>query len=693
MSRSLPLPLSQQILAWLLQALGLETARSRGRRLSSGTLKGARLGKIIARSWNDLVQEVTALLGLPPVARALWPDLLRRWDAAVSAMRAPALDPGDALLLVLRMAVPRIGVRLGALAALACSASGDSKDRWEWLCDPLDPHLPRRVLEELLTLHRPEWRTWEQRYAGLAGAVDQRTIEKWNAGAILGPKVIAKIAAAVHPSVEGPLRWARAAMVLRCDLERTVGAAAVDSWRKAVRQVGTSTLATLMVPRAISLVAEFWTDEIAHASTPEVSAVVESLGRMAGVESRADDTAPWLQRVVAAGYGDRSPTRPEIHAVLLLTILQPHVRLLSAAIAHGGAQNADALASADLGRWLAGEWELMSVLRHLARGEPIERQQGSGPRATCPVPNNVRDAAGRTIEECGRFIVSRDDLPRREEDDRTLSAFLYDGTIEGLASEIAAVNMAFPIAVLDRNLERSMSEEEVGAIPDFAIARARRLAEEGDLAGTLRVIESIDLNQHSPDPHARRDLARMLIGLAHASLDPLFDAVRQWLDGCVSVDGESETLTVETLRTTIAEPIAAVMVRLDQLHKAALTWLSPEPQVAPPVEALVLSFPYLLRRERLLASLDVTDAQQPDALAIAAALDALAELDPNDGEIAAMRALSKRFDGSAPSARREADKLCEHLGTAALRDRWCTRLDRDLPLTTNAGSAGPTAEA
>lgn len=692
MSISLPLPLSQQILAWLVQALGLETGRSRGPRLSSGTLKGARLGKIIARSWHVLVSEVIALLGLPPVTPALWPDLLRRWDAAVSAMRAPALDPRDALLPILRMAFPRIGVRLGALTALACSASGASQDRWEWLCDPLDPHLPRRVLEGLLTVYRPKWRTWEQRYEGLAGAVDQRTIEKWNAGAILGPKVIAKIAAAVHPKVVGPLRWARAAMVLRRDLEETVGATAVASWREAVRQVGISTLAALTDPSAVSRVAEFWTEEIAQSTTPEVSVVLESVARMAGVESRADDTAPWLQRAAAARYGGTSPKKAEIHAVLLLTILQPHVRLLSATLEHGGSQSAHALASADLGRWLAGEWELLALLRHLARGEPIQRQQGSGPTTTCPIPDEVREAAKFKLEDAARFIQVRTDLARSNEADTTVCSFLLDGNADEVRAAFSALMVELPLAVIDRGMERSMSEEDLRVLPAFALARVKRLAEAGDVPGALSILQTLDFTRQLPDTQSRRDLAGALIALAHNHLDALYEHAREWrtLRAALVEDPDASALGAELTR--LAASIGSVCAGLDRLCVGATQCLTPSSPAGWPIEALVMSFPYLLRRDRLLATLDCGGGRAQSAHVVAEMLVAHTQKTPNDGEVAAMLAVSRRLGGPV-DVPPDIDKRCEHLGTAALRDRWCARLERDLALTMDAGSAGPTPEA
>ncbi len=693
MSNSLPLPLSQQIMAWLVQALGLDTAPSRNRRLSSGTLKGARLGKIIARSWRDLVKEVTALLGLPQVAHELWPTLLRRWDATVSAMHAPELDPGDALLPVLRMAVPRIGIRLGALAALACSASGASKDRWEWLCDPLDPHLPRRVLEGLLSVHRPEWRTWEQRYEKLRGAVDQRTIESWNAGAILGPKVIAKIAAAVHPRVAAPLRWARAAMVLRRDLEESVDAAAVDSWRDAVRQVASSTLATLMDPMAVSRVAELWTEEIAHASGPEVTVLLANLAQMAGVETRADDTAPWLERAAAAKFSDRSPRRAETHAVLLLTILQPHARLVSAAIGRDNSQNAEALASADLGRWLMGEWELLSMLRRLARGKPIALQLDGRLRTTGPVPDEVRDAATMELERAARFVQSREDVARSDEAESTVFSFLFDGNGDAYRAARSASMLEFPLAVIDRGVERSMSEEDVRAIPELACARARRLAEGGDVIAAMAMLESVGVHDHLPDRSARRDLSRALIAVAHAQLDQHYESVREWLEVRASFIVGDDALAIGDALMALADQIVSALSALSSLHDSAAFMLALPGVAEPPIDSFVMSFPFALRCEGVFRALDRESTLRPDSRTSAAVLASWAEKNPNDGEVAALLAVWARFNGSSPATQAKADKGCEHLGTAPLRDQWINRLKRDLSLMMNAGSGLKAGEA
>ncbi|MDB4929956.1 MAG: hypothetical protein JWM10_2440 [Myxococcaceae bacterium] len=693
MSNPLPLPLSQQMLAWLVLALGHENSGSRGRRLSRGTLQSARHGKIITRSWQDLVESVTALLGLPPVAPAPWPELLRRWDAAVTTMRAPALEAGDALLPVLRIAVPRIGVRLGAVAALAASATGAPESRWEWLCDPLDPHLPRRVLEGLLTRHRPEWRTWEQRYAGLAGAVDQRTIEKWNAGAVPSPKVIGKIAAAVHRDAEGPLRWARALMLLRGELEALVGAVVVNSWRRAVRQVATSTLATLTDPMAMSRVAEFWNEELARGATPEVLALFAGLAQMAGVESRGDDAAPWLEWVAAARYGARSPTRPETHAVLLLTILQPHARLLSASMGHCDSQVADALALADLGRWLAGEWDLLSMLRRLVRGEPIELLHRGRPRTTGPVPDDVRDAAKVALESTQRFIRERADNTRDREADRTVGLFLLDGNALDYRAELTASRVGLPLAVIDRDLERAMPEADVRATPALACARARRLAEENDVLGAIAMFQSIDASDPVLDRSARRDLARAMIALAHSQLDECYESVREWLELRATFLVGDDAMAIGEVLTALADRVIAVLAALNQLHYSAVFMLVLPGIAEPPIDSFVMSFPFALRCEGVFRAFDRESTMRPDSLTSAAVLASWAEKNPNDGEVAALLALWARFSGSSPAAQASADKLCEHLGTAPLRDQWIARLDRDLPLTTNAGSGRTLGEA
>lgn len=49
MSTPLPLPLFQQVLAWLVLALGYENAADPPTQLSRGTLKNARAGDVVKR--------------------------------------------------------------------------------------------------------------------------------------------------------------------------------------------------------------------------------------------------------------------------------------------------------------------------------------------------------------------------------------------------------------------------------------------------------------------------------------------------------------------------------------------------------------------------------------------------------------------------------------------------------------------
>lgn len=92
--------------------------------LSSDTKVSCRLTDVITRSWKVLVEDTARLLGLKPPAPEALQGLLRQWDAQVSSRRPPALEVREALLPVLRLLVPRLGVRLGALTALLVRRQG-----------------------------------------------------------------------------------------------------------------------------------------------------------------------------------------------------------------------------------------------------------------------------------------------------------------------------------------------------------------------------------------------------------------------------------------------------------------------------------------------------------------------------------------------------------------------------------------
>lgn len=693
MAALFPLPLSQQVLAWLILALGYENSTPGLKLVSSGTLKNARSGNVIARSWNDLVGEVTRLLGLKPLAPETLHGLLRQWDAQVSSRRPPELETRDALLPVLRLLVPRLGVRLGALAALAAHRTGNAPEALEWLFDPFSPKTFRRVLDRVVLNVHPELTSRHARYDRLLHlVVDERTLERWDEGAVPNPKHIASFVELLGAAAEAPLRWARAGALLRDRIQEGVGVGEFTSWREAVQLVASATVGGLSDPDVIPRVAELYVDDLARTTTPETEVFLAEVARSLGVAPRTDDTSSWLQRVAAARHGGPPPSAAETRAVLTLLVLSPHPRLFDAAMAQLGARRSDTLAWADPWRWIDNEWSLLGVLRHLADGRSIEWELPNGRRRTVEVPPQVAEAARRMRQDAGCFVSSHETVDRPDQDQSIVLSFLADDDRTLLQAELAAAASEAPLAMIDRALERSMSHDEVVAWPELALARARRLAEAGDLAGVGEFLETIDVRGHPLDPQARRDVAHLLIGIAHASLDRFCAAVREWSALRDELAAESAAMP-EEVDAAVGAPIVSSLAHLDRMHDSALSHLGRLANGEAATEALVLSLPYLIRRRRLLDALEREDTSQPDARAAAERVAARAKDEPNDGEIAAMHALALWWRGDGGKALVEADKRCEHLGTATLRDRWKARLESDLSLSKVAGSGRSTGEA
>jgi hypothetical protein len=81
------LPLSQQIVAWILRALGFGDMPGPG--VSRSTLRNAQTGELIPASWDELVASL--LRWLKPSAPlgevlAVVGPMMREWDIAVSTL-------------------------------------------------------------------------------------------------------------------------------------------------------------------------------------------------------------------------------------------------------------------------------------------------------------------------------------------------------------------------------------------------------------------------------------------------------------------------------------------------------------------------------------------------------------------------------------------------------------------------------
>lgn len=681
---STPLPLAQQIIAWLIQALGYEPEKVGSNGASGTTWKHARRGRMICRSWNTLVKDVCDLLKLSKDAPEALPGLLREWDGYVSSLRSPPLDVGDRLLPMMRLAVPRLGVRLGAAMALACVVTGKPASEWKWLCDPLAPEVFRTVLKLVLTTLRPDWMTWTGggKERGKINEVNPKTIRRWDRGVVPGPQNISTLIEEIGKSSEVPLRWARAAMVARRDLEGWVGKEAADSWREAVRSVAMSIGPELATdPRAVPRIAELWTESLADAPDLKLAEEVAGILRLADISITCETVESWLRTIAEGPTAELPLDHQKVRAVLLLSVVLPHPQIVAATYTHLDPQRALIVAVADHRTVLGGEWLLRWQLRSIERREPIRRQDPGSPEERVPITEMTRDAARHLLIEGGTFIRSASAIG--DEPWETAAYTLLAG-IFGISSAQYAVakgeaEMASSYLLLDARAEILQPESVVCKVPKFALARARRLASSGDVSGAMETIKSLDITSYEPDTRERKDLAYFLSELAHHALDEAYSLLRighEELQSVGLIDGAS---SLQALGTIMGEGVDSILASSDQLLDAAVRWIAPRSLTSPQIEAVVLSIPYHLRRERLLRALERPPYGAPKTVSLVESLIEHAERCPNDGEVYAMLALAQRLEGSASAwVPRDVEHRCEHLGMTALRDRWWMRIQRDL---------------
>ncbi|HEX2691640.1 MAG TPA: hypothetical protein VHN14_33745 [Kofleriaceae bacterium] len=254
------LPLSQQVIAWIMRGLGYDELAPRevSRGVSRSTLKNAQRGDMILRAWPDLIDGVLELLGRDPAeGRVILQQALKHWDEMISRLPpASGLSLAERLHAPLVRAIPEVGIRLGALVASLALATEPSSSQpsstqaaikpWLWLVEPLDSRFFGKVVDRLL----------ERRFPGMSNeerkefverdtrdgdqAVAWRTIERWHSGEIEVPntKGFAALGKVLGEGAEPILRLARLAAQLRKSLCDWIGEDAAAQWLRQVATVG-----------------------------------------------------------------------------------------------------------------------------------------------------------------------------------------------------------------------------------------------------------------------------------------------------------------------------------------------------------------------------------------------------------------------------------------------------------------------
>ena len=259
MASSTALPLTQQVAAWVLQGLGVMDGLST---VSRSSAKNALAGDVIPQAWDKLFDEVVGALGLPgmPEGKDALLAAFHQADLNISRLDACDLDVSDRMPAVVRALIPAVGVRFGALAAVAdqgvfppvLDERGQPLPIADWLCEPLHPATFGRAAEVLLRSVLPSWTGWGKVAESLEeqGVASRKTVARWRSGELYVPNV-ANLAALAGRAPSGAtrsralvlLRVARLLTATRRALSREWGdaelaeqtASAVASWARLTR--------------------------------------------------------------------------------------------------------------------------------------------------------------------------------------------------------------------------------------------------------------------------------------------------------------------------------------------------------------------------------------------------------------------------------------------------------------------------
>jgi hypothetical protein len=671
-----PLPLSEQALAWLLLALGLDETTVPSR----STIKTARKGGLIARRWDDLVDLVlrTFAAGTPeesqgPEARQRFDarrrgltEALRHWDDLVCALpRAHALPLAERLHAPLTRWVPEVGIRLGALAAVVATETGKPIEECLWIVEPLDRRFFGRVVAALLAQRFPE-QTVEARKAELEPLVDRRTVERWFSGKTAEPQLheLAALAETLGERAEAPLRAARMVARLRADLCGWIGEELVLDLARAVAIAGAFAARQLATRDGIATVLGWFHEELTGPHGEQAYAVLRGF---LWEPMLAWSPAELAERLAAAAT---SPAPAWTAWVLATTMLLVHPRLvLSAQHAHGGPM-AMLLGATDFARYVEQHWELrLCVHALLEGGGAIVGSDGAS--RPLVVSERARAAARRWRAATLRFTPSADAEEAAAADDELLTAL-----IEVLGPDVLAgvgrlgEQLEERVATLMApRVEPLLTDEDVLRSGGLSLARARRLAEAGDRHAAIKWTGHARTRGAPRSAAELDDLMAILAMIAHSVLDDV-----RTLRALLRAVPEARSGEATEVLTAGAELTDKLLAQVLEIGDAAAG-------PAPPLTALVVAGPVALRVALLRHQLG-SDEPFAAAGAIVERIAACLDQQPAHGRGCAVVSLWLRCWGADDD---EVTKHAVHYGAGAFLEGEWARIAADLGLTEDAG--------
>ncbi|MCB9795191.1 MAG: hypothetical protein H6741_21010 [Alphaproteobacteria bacterium] len=668
------LPLSQQILAWLLKSLGFSEDHYKGSHASPSTLKNAERGRPIPERWEDLIRDVFHTLAIPVQDTQLagFTEQLRAWDREVSALPDFELPADLRLAPALRRLAVELGVRCGVLSATLSLTLAEPlrPAAREALTDPLSPAFLGRVVLLLLQHHRPAWDTWDKREAGLEGVISARTLERWHSGKLRVPAP-SKLETLVQGLQLEPAAAARALMALRCarvlcclrrDVKRWIGAEALDALTQLTARFAERCSALLQGEQNLKALAQ------------DVAGLLDAESG-AGVIATFLPQVPEAERPAAArrvgaalrssaeGWGGDADTPGDKLMLLLWMLLIPAPGLMQSVFrAFGG--DAAYLAhlrplSVELGPHLHTGYMLLA----LSEGATMEMEPG---RPWTPPPALqalARDALGRM-----RALIPPP--PRPGEPDPTLSTLLTV-LAQALGPERmqetldAALSVPGVLRGLPPGAESLLPDAALEQAPNLMPERALRLVREGDLAGGAGWLQRWKQTRHLKDPMELRAAAEAHAEVAHMELDRLTAAVSvvaKLRHTLTRLEDDEAWVRGGHRAGAAAQRIEGQLDKVEGLVQL-IEKLLPEGHGDEASRAL-LTLPLLIRLDQLHAALD----QEPTvwltrASPAAEALPALLDRHPSDGRLHALQALWQELTGDKNRLSRT---LSEHHGCGAL---------------------------
>jgi hypothetical protein len=664
MTISPPLPLSQQILAWILRAMGY--AESLQGAISPGTLKNARRGVPILRSWDGLANRLFDLLGASPdpERRAEIRKFLRSFDDRISALPPLAdLSLEQRLHMPLSLCIHTVGLRLGALAACKASTTNTPIEEWLWLVEPFDRRFFGRLVSYLVELKLPQAST-EQKKALLAPAVEWRTFERWKSGEVSVPNAseLELLEECLGADAEMILRAARMAVVFREDLSGWFGEERTHTWMSSVAQVARVSAMLLSRREHVDSLLRWYCDDLRGAKGQVLHAQMKPfLSR-----SLRDLSPSELACVFAAEAVSLEGTAMGSHEVrdwaIGVMVLVPDFRTTMLVYSLLGNPMRSVVSHADQISLIREHWKLLGLLNGVSAGssEPIRRADGE----VLHLSRGARAAAGRLLKKLSAF-PSEIDLSAEQDFRRiVIEMFGCAGVAEMERLEDAPSRLMS--RMLDAKLEEALPDAIVAANRHFCYSRARRLAESGDQSGALHwFARARDMGGSWTDGEIN-DALCMLAALAHYALDlmrvlresrranPCGSSATEVRDGILNGVGVAEQLVEQIMRGGNA-PSGS--------HMSLAT--------------LVVVIPLVIRCSLLREEIEEADVEVPlsKVKPLVEELETCLQRHPTHGRAWAVRALAEWVERDEIPASMERTVI--HYGAAAFLDSEMRRIEAD----------------